>query len=43
MFQDVSFTWMMINYSVDILFFTDMVVIFNTAIYDEDFQLVEDR
>ena len=33
----------MTNYIIDILFAVDMIVIFNSAYYDEDLMLVEDR
>ena len=35
--------WVMINYTIDMLFLTDIVVIFNTAFYDDDFQMIENR
>ena len=35
--------WVIINYTIDILFLFDMFVIFNTAYYDEDFQIVDKR
>lgn len=35
--------WMIINTIVDSLFFIDILVVFNTAIYDQYFQLVENR
>lgn len=35
--------WTIANYSIDFLFLIDIVFNFNTAEYDEDFELVEDR
>ena len=35
--------WIIINYTIDLLFFADIVIIFNTAFYDEDFQIIENR
>ena len=41
--DDLTLFWMVSNYVIDILFFIDIFVIFNTAIYDDDFVIVEDR
>lgn len=38
-----NLTWLIINNTVDFLFLMDIVIIFNTAYYDEDFRLVSDR
>lgn len=35
--------WIIINAIVDILFFIDIIIIFNTAFYDEDFKTIDDR
>ncbi len=35
--------WTVTNYSIDGLFVIDMIIIFNTAYYDEDFAIIEDR
>ena len=35
--------WNMVNICIDILFGIDILVIFNTAFYDEDFKIVSDR
>lgn len=35
-----SFTWIIINFLVDFFFFVDILVIFNSAIYDEEFQII---
>lgn len=35
--------WQIINYTIDFLFFSDMVVSFNSAFYDEDFKIVDSR
>lgn len=35
--------WQIINYTIDFLFFSDMVVSFNSAFYDEDFKIVDGR
>ena len=37
---DGSF-WILINYIIDILFALDIIIIFNTAFYDDDFQIVD--
>ena len=41
--EDDSLTWKIVNYSVDLIFLTDMLLIFNTAFYDEDFKMVSHR
>jgi hypothetical protein len=38
-----SLTWVIINFLVDFFFFLDIVVIFNTALYDDEFQIIHDR
>lgn len=35
--------WQIINGIVDVVFFMDMICIFNTAYYDEDLRLIEHR
>ena len=35
--------WTIINAIIDLLFLIDIFVIFNTAIYDQYFQIIEDR
>ena len=35
--------WMTINYVIDSLFFTDIIIIFNSAYNDDDYRLIEDR
>lgn len=35
--------WKIINGMVDLMFFVDIIIIFNTAYYDEDFKTVDDR
>ena len=42
-FSEDDLVWTFINYSVDLLFFCDIVVIFFTAFYDEDFVIHESR
>lgn len=38
-----TFEWEIINLTVDLIFFMDMILIFNTAYYDEDFQMIQYR
>lgn len=38
-----SLDWQIINGLIDFSFFVDMVIIFNSAYYDEDFKMVVDR
>lgn len=35
--------WAIINYTIDLMFLIDIVFSFNTAFFDEDFQIVHDR
>lgn len=35
--------WIIANYTIDFLFFVDIILNFNSAYYDEDFEIVEDR
>ena len=35
--------WDLSNVVVDLLFFSDMIMVFNTAIETEDFEIVDDR
>ena len=35
--------WKIINMVVDLMFTFDIIVIFNTAYYDDDYKIVEDR
>lgn len=43
LYDELSFTWTSINYTIDGLFLIDIVVIFNSAVYNEDFEVVKDR
>ena len=38
-----SFEWIVINYTIDFFFFFDILVIFNSAFYDSEFVVVDDR
>lgn len=35
--------WEFVNNGVDICFFIDIIIIFNTAYFDDDYQIVENR
>lgn len=35
--------WVVYNYSIDSLFFLDIIVTFNTALLDEDFRIIDNR
>ena len=43
LYEKLSTGWTTINYIVDFLFFLDILLIFNTAIINEDGQIIEDR
>ena len=42
-FSEDDALWITINYTVDFLFFCDIIVIFFTAFYDEEFVIHENR
>ena len=33
--------WVLINFTVDFCFFIDIFVVFNSALYDEDFNIIQ--
>lgn len=35
--------WLWVNRSIDIIFFIDMLVTFNSAVFDKYFNIIEDR
>lgn len=41
--EDESQGWMIVLYTIDILFFLDIIIIFNTIIHDDAYQLVFQR
>lgn len=41
--ENDTIEWSVLNYSIDALFLIDIIIIFNTAFYDEDFAIIEDR
>lgn len=41
--QDETKGWMLINMLIDLSFAFDIVIVFNTAYYDENFKIVEKR
>ena len=38
--EDETQPWIIVNQIADLMFLTDMIIIFNTAYYDEDFKLI---
>lgn len=42
-YTDENFVWQIINGIVDLIFFIDMILNFNTAHYDEDFVMLDHR
>jgi hypothetical protein len=36
-------TWNVINYLIDFTFGMDIIITFNTAFYDENYKIIEDR
>ena len=41
--EEDDLKWEIINLVVDLMFTFDIVVVFNTAYYDDDYKIVEDR
>jgi len=41
--QEESTGWQIYNMVVDVCFFIDIIVVFNTALYDEDFRIIDNR
>ena len=39
----IDMDWATVNYSVDFIFLLEIIINFNTAVYDEDYNLVQDR
>lgn len=42
-YTDDPIGWQIINNTIDMIFFIDMILIFNTAYYDEDFKMIQHR
>ena len=42
-FMNKTDSWNITNIIIDIMFLLDILIIFNTAYYDDDFKLIEDR
>ena len=43
LFDKVNALWTAIFFTVDGLFLIDIILIFNSAVYDDDFEIVDDR
>ena len=41
--KEVSFRWFVIDLVVDFFFFVDIIINFNTAFYDQDYNIIENR
>lgn len=41
--KDEGSTMIFISYAIDFAFFIDMIIIFNTADYDDEYQIIEDK
>ena len=41
--EEDTYTWQVINTVVDFLFLIDIIIIFNTAVQDENFELIDNR
>lgn len=42
-FSDDSLGWVFVNYTIDCMFLIDMIIIFNTAFQNDDFETVDDH
>ena len=42
-YESDDLKWTIINYTIDGLFFVDIIVSFSSAFYNEDFKIVDDR
>ena len=43
LWTDLGRSLKIVNYVVDCFFFIDIVIIFNSAAYDDDFEIISDR
>lgn len=43
LFDNLSTHWKVINYVIDFLFAVDIAIIFNSAFFDDDAQIIKDR
>ena len=43
LFENMSKTWHVVNYTIDILFLIDIFVNFNLASYNDDMDIIDDR
>ena len=41
--DEVSAQWATVNYTVDFIFLFEIIINFNTAFYDDDYNLILDR
>lgn len=42
-FEEPTIGWKYSNFSIDLMFFIDIIIIFNTAYYNQDFILIDER
>lgn len=42
-YESDDLKWTVINYTIDGLFFIDIIVSFSSAFYDEDFKIIDNR
>ena len=42
-YEQDDLQWTIINYTIDFMFLLDIVFTFNSAIYDDDFHIIQDR
>ena len=43
LYEELGVTWNAINYTIDLLFLLDILIIFNSATYNDDFEVNADR
>ena len=43
LYNELSRGWNVTNSLIDVAFFIDIIIIFNTAIYNDDLEIIDDR
>ena len=43
LYETLGTGWSITNYTIDVLFFIDIILIFNSSYYDNQLELIEDR
>lgn len=43
LYENITSEWLWFNYTIDFMFFIDIIIIFNSQTIDEDFEIISDR